>query len=174
MSHKTEVIERLRALGLPFELYEHAPAHTMADCLALPYAAPDVAFCKNILLCNRQQTQRYLYITLPDTPFRTADVSKALGVSRLSFAPSEALPELFGLTSGSLSPFALWYDPAQAVRLVIDTQIRSGGRIAFHPCDNSATVIFAQDVFFGRVLPSLAHEPVWITVPWPGRGEARS
>ena len=111
MSNKTRVLNHLQALSIPCEVYEHPAVFTMEECLALPYAAPDVTFCKNILLCNRQQTAFYLYVTLPDKPFRTADTSKLLHSSRLSFAPSECLPPMLGLESGSLSPLGqrpLW------------------------------------------------------------------
>lgn len=162
MSNKLKVMERLRTLGVPHEYHEHAPAWTMDDCLALPYAEPDVTFCKNILLCNRQQTAFYLYVTPPDKPFRTADTSKALGSSRLSFAPAECLPEMLGLESGSLSPLGLWFDREKRIQLVFDRDIRQDGRIAFHPCDNTATVIFEQRVFFEQVVPTLDHPPIWL------------
>ena len=162
MSNKSKVMERLQALGVPHEYHEHEPAWSMEDCLALPCAEPDVTFCKNILLCNRQQTAFYLYVTPPDKPFRTADTSKALGSSRLSFAPSECLPEMLGLESGSLSPLGLWFDREKRIQLVFDREIRREGRIAFHPCDNPATVIFQQDVFFGQVVPTLEHPPIWL------------
>lgn len=162
MSNKLRVMDRLRALSIPHEYHEHAPARTMADCLALPYAAPDVTFCKNILLCNRQQTAFYLYVTLPDKPFRTADTSKALGSSRLSFAPPECLPRMLGLESGSLSPLGLWFDREGRIQLVFDANIRGNGRIAFHPCDNTATVLFDQHVFFEQVVPTLQHPAIWL------------
>lgn len=162
MSNKVKVMERLRALRVPYDYHEHEPAWTMADCLALPFAAPDVTFCKNILLCNRQQTAFYLYVTPPEKPFRTADTSKALGSSRLSFAPAECLPEMLGLESGSLSPLGLWFDPEKRIQLVFDSGVRQEGRIAFHPCDNTATVIFEQSVFFERVVPTLEHPAIWL------------
>ena len=162
MSAKAFIIERIRTLGIPHEYYEHAPAATMADCLALPYAAPDVTFCKNLLLCNTPKTAFFLYVTLPDKPFRTGDVSKRLGSSRLSFAPPEYLPEMLHLEPGSLSPLGLWYDTDNRIRLAFDQDIRREGRIAFHPCDNTATVIFDQQVFFEQVVPMLAHEAVFI------------
>ena len=171
MSVREEICERLRGIPVAFAYHEHEPARTMEDCLALPYAEADVTFCKNILLCNRQQTAYYLYVTLPDKPFRTADVSKALGVSRLSFAPEEKLEELLRVHSGSLSPLGLWFDRDRRVTLVIDRDIRQPGRIAFHPCDNSATVLFTQEDFFTRVLPALPGEPVMLSVPWPGGKE---
>lgn len=167
MSNQQKVMEKLRDLCIPFEAYYHAAAHTMEDCLALPYATPDVTFCKNILLCNRQKTEFFLYITLPDKPFRTADVSKLLGVSRLSFAPNETLPTLLQLESGSLSPLALWFDDDAKIKLVLDNDILSGKRIAFHPCDNTATVIFTQEVFRQQVLPALAHSPIYLQAPYP-------
>lgn len=162
MSSKRIVTERLREMGIPFAYYEHAPARTMADCLALPWAGPEVTFCKNILLCNRQQTAFYLYVTLPDKVFRTSEVSHALGSSRLSFAPAECLMELLALESGSLSPLGLWFDGEKRVQPVFDRAVRREGKIAFHPCDNTATCVFDQAVFWEQVVPALGHDPVWL------------
>ena len=167
MTHKTDVLARLAALGIPCQHHEHAAAHTIADCYGLPYYSPDITICKNIFLCNRQKTAFYLYVTMPDKPFRTADVSKLLGVSRLSFAPDELLRELMEVESGSLAPFALWYAAQPGVTLVIDREVSASPRIAFHPCDNTATVIFDQPVFWKQVIPALGTEPVLLDVPRP-------
>ena len=162
MTTKEIIMGRIRALGVPFEYHEHAPAHTMADCLALPYAAPDVTFCKNLLLCNTPKTAFYLYVTTPDKAFRTGDVSKRLGSSRLSFAPAECLHDMLHLESGSLSPLGLWFDEERRIRLAFDRDVQRGGRIAFHPCDNTATVLFDQRLFWEKVVPALGHEPIFI------------
>ena len=95
-------------------------------------------------------------------------MSKLLGVSRLSFAPDDALPRLLRLYSGALTPLALWLNPESGIRLVLDREIRQPGRIAFHPAVNTATVIFAQEDFFGSVVPALPGEPLYLDVPWPG------
>ncbi|MBQ8200802.1 MAG: prolyl-tRNA synthetase associated domain-containing protein [Clostridia bacterium] len=162
MSTKDAIMARIRALSILHEYHEHAPAYTMEDCLALPYAAADVTFCKNLLLCNTAKTAFYLYVTLPDKPFRTSEVSKLLNSSRLSFAPAECLPRMLHLESGSLSPLGLWFDEAQKIQLVFDKGVRKEGRIAFHPCDNTATVLFRQEDFWNKVVPQLGHEPKWI------------
>ena len=162
MSVKKTIMAHLRSLNIPHEYHEHPAAPTMADCLALPYAAPDVTFCKNLLLCNTPKTAFYLYVTDPDKPFRTSDISKRLGSSRLSFAPPECLPEMLHLTPGSLSPLGLWFDPDCRIRLAFDRDIMREGRIAFHPCDNTATVLFDQQVFWEQVVPNLAHETIFI------------
>ena len=162
MSTKAFIMDKIRALNIPYEYHEHAAAHTMADCLALPYAAPDVTFCKNLLLCNTPKTAFYLYVTVPDKAFRTGDVSKRLGSSRLSFAPAECLHDMLHLEPGSLSPLGLWFDDAQRIRLAFDKDVQREGRIAFHPCDNTATVLFEQRVFFEQVVPALGHEAIFI------------
>lgn len=165
MSNKAAVLQRLDALAVPHQVYPHAAAFTMEDCLALPFAGPDVTICKNILLCNRQQTAFYLYVTLAGKPFRTADVSKLLGVSRLSFAPEGCLEEMLQLRSGSLNPMGLWFDEAHRIAFVVDTAICRTPRIAFHPCDNTATVVFAQEDFWNKVVPTLGTPPVFLDVP---------
>lgn len=162
MSHKAEVIAMLGELNIPCAIYEHEAAHTMEDCLALPYATPEVTFCKNILLCNRQLTDFYLLVMPPCKAFRTSEVSKRLGSSRLSFAPAEVMREMLGVESGSLSPMAVWFDRCKQVKLVFDGEVRRAGKIAFHPCDNMATVVFEQEVFWQQVMPALGTEPIWI------------
>jgi len=153
--NRAEILEFLKENHIPFEFYEHPAAMTIEDCLALPFATKDVTFCKNIFLCNRQKTNYYLMVLRPGTPYRTSVVSKALGVSRLSFAPNEALPELLHLTSGSVSPLALLYDREHQIVFGYEKAIRATEKIAFHPCDNSATLVFRQDDFWGKVLPAL-------------------
>ena len=165
MSVKEEVLSRLDSHHIPYTRHEHAPVSTMEDCLALPFVNDEVMFCKNILLCNRQQTDFYLYLTPPDKPFRTADVSKKLQTARLSFAPQEILPELLHLESGSLSPFGLWWDAMHRVTLVIDSEIRSAPFLAFHPCDHTATVLLTQDAFFQQVVPDLGSIMIELNIP---------
>ena len=157
MSNKAVVLQHLDTLQIPYALYEHPAAFTMEECYALPFAGPDVTFCKNLLLCNRQQTAFYLLVISPDSHFRTAELSHELGVSRLSFAPEDALPRLLGLEKGAVSPLGLWFDQERQVRLLFERAIRKPGTIAFHPCDTTATVVFEQEVFWQQVVPTLKH-----------------
>lgn len=143
-----------------YRLFEHQPANSIEDCQMMPFINDQITICKNVFLCNRQKTDYYMMLLKPATPFRTAVVSKALGVSRLSFAPEEALPSLLHLTSGSVSPLALYFDPAHEILLCYEKAVRLTPEIAFHPCDNTATVIFTQAVFWDQVLPALGVRPV--------------
>lgn len=162
---RREVLKLLDKNNIPYEFYEHERAHTIDDCLLMPFIDETVTICKNIMLCNRQKTQFYLMLLKPLTPFRTAVVSKALGVSRLSFAPQEALEERLHLTSGSVSPLGLLFDPNHEICLCYESGIHDTQRIAFHPCDNAATVIFTQEVFWNQVIPALGLSPVKVELP---------
>ena len=153
----------LEALGAPYKLYEHSQANTIEDCLRMPFIGPQVTICKNVFLCNRQQTAYYLMLLKPETPFRTAVVSKALGVSRLSFAPEEALHSLLHLSAGSVSPLGLYFDTDHQITLCCEQAVADTPEIAFHPCDNTATVVFGQDAFWNCVVPALGIRPVTVS-----------
>lgn len=153
------VLNRLDLAGVPYRFFAHTNADTIDDCLAMPFITPDVTICKNVFLCNRQQTAYYLMLLRPRTPFRTAVVSKALGVSRLSFAPDTALHEVLHLSAGSVSPLGLLFDPGHRAALCYEAAVRTTPEIAFHPCDNRATVIFTQEIFWGCVVPLLGVQP---------------
>ena len=159
------ILRWLDANAVPYRLYTHEKADTIDDCVSMPFIKNDVTICKNVFLCNRQQTAYYLMLLRPDTPFRTAVVSKALGVSRLSFAPETALQELLHLSAGSVSPLGLYFDAEHRATLCYERAVRDTREIAFHPCDNTATVIFTQEVFWSQVVPLLGVDPVQIDQP---------
>ncbi len=164
MTIQQEVLQFLDALPIEYEYHTHHPTHTIEACLEMPFITGDVTICKNIFLCNRQQTQYYLLLLKPDTIFRTSVVSKALGSSRLSFAPEDSLPQLLHLTSGSVSPFGLLYDREHKIILAAEEAVKHTERIAFHPCDNSATIILTQEAFWNVVVPALGTEPVFLVL----------
>ena len=157
--------------GVPYRLYAHQRAFTIDDCRRMPFIHEDVTICKNVFLCNRQQTHFYLMLLRPGSPFRTAVVSKALGVSRLSFVPTGLLPRLLRVEAGAVSPFSLYFDTERRIALCYEQAVKDTAEIAFHPCDNAATVVFSQSVFWERVLPLLGVEPVPVEAAEPGYGK---
>ncbi len=162
MDSRNIVIKTLQVWCIPFEHHTHEAAHTVDDCVKMDFIMPDVVICKNIFLCNRQQTQFYLMLMHPYKQFRTAEVSKELKVSRLSFAPNELLPQMLGLLPGAVSPLGLLFDREHKVMLVCDKAIREYSRIAFHPCVNTETVVFQYTDFFEKVLPRMNVVPTWV------------
>ena len=160
-SVKEDVLAALGALGVSYELLEHAPVHTMEDCKAAEEALGGV-MPKNLFLTPRNHATHHLLIARADAPFRTARVSRQLGVSRLSFATAEELMEMLRTLPGAISPMGLLFDQERKVRLAIDRALRGEERLLFHPCVNTATLAISGADFFGRLLPALGHEAVYV------------
>ena len=153
----------LDSAGIEYQLVEHESAATM-DALVAIDEKLGVRHCRNLLLCTRTQTAFFFMITGGDTPFRTAVVSKLLGVSRLSFAPEDKVTSLLDAQSGSLSPLCLANDTENKVTFVIEKTALAGDTIAIHPCDCSATVLIKTDEFLAKLPAAVGHEPVFISV----------
>ena len=81
------VYEAFASLGIPFGRVDTDPGLTMEDCQHID-AKIGVHIVKTIFLCNRQQTEFYLYVTTDDKPFVTRDFCSALGIPRVSFPPT--------------------------------------------------------------------------------------
>lgn len=153
----------LQRLDIPYFRVDHDEADTIEKCLEIEKVI-GVGICKNLFLCNRQKTDFYLLMMDGRKSFRTADVSKKLGVSRLSFASSEDMKSLLGVTPGSVSVLALMNDSANRVRLVIDKDVISGDYIRCHPCKNTSTLKIKTHDLLGRILPALHRNPTVITL----------
>ena len=64
----------LDRLGVAYERVDHAPAMTMEVCQEIDQTLQAI-ICKNLFLCNRQETAFYL-LMIPDTKvFHTKDLS---------------------------------------------------------------------------------------------------
>lgn len=162
-ANRQAVLDALRAMGVDFALHEHAPVHTIADCLSVQAIDWNVTeIPKNVFLCNRQKTDFFLMLLRHEVAFRTAIVSRALNVSRLSFAPDTALPGLLGLEAGAVSPLGLLFDRQKKVNLVMDEGLRGFTFLAFHPCDNRATLVLRAADFYDVFLKKLGRSIRWV------------
>ena len=73
-----KVYEAFASLGIPFERVDTDPGLTMEDCQHID-AKIGVHIVKTVFLCNRQQTEFWLYVTTDGTAtcfmkIRTADL----------------------------------------------------------------------------------------------------
>ena len=94
----------------------------MEDCVAID-AKLDMNMVKTLFLCNRQQTDFYLFITIGNKPFRSKDFSNALGVARVSFAPAEQMEKMLGTKIGAATVFSSLLDTENKVRIVFDREV---------------------------------------------------
>ncbi len=160
----------LDELEIPFARADHGPAGTIEICEAVEKVLGE-KICKNLFLCNRQRTQFYLLMLDGEKVFKTKDLSKQLGVARLSFGSAEEMERLLNVTPGSVTVLALMHDRDNRVQLVIDRSVARAARISCHPCINTSTIWFSTDDLLRKLLPAVHHEPIFVDLP-EGEGEA--
>lgn len=153
---EVRVYDLLDRLGIEFVRTDHAPATTMQVCNVIDEAL-DVLICKNLFLCNRQQTAFYLLMMPGDKPFKTKDLSAQLGVSRLSFASESYMEALLDVHPGSVSVLGLMNDPENRVRLLIDREVLQNEYIGCHPCENTSSIKMRTADLTEKFLPAVHH-----------------
>lgn len=117
-----KVYETLIMLKIPFQRVETDEIITMEDCIQVNQKM-DMKMVKTLFLCNRQQTEFYLFITCGDKPFRSKEFSAALGISRLSFAPPKLMSEMLGTKIGAATVFSALLDNSGSLKIVFDRDV---------------------------------------------------
>ena len=154
----------LDRLGITYQRADHPAAMTMEACVQIDQAF-GAEICKNLLLCNRQQTAFYLLLLPPDKPFRTSVLSKAIGSSRLSFASAEHMEAFLDITPGSLSVLGLMNDKEHRVQLLIDEELLHQSVFGCHPCINTSSLCFSTEDLMQKLIPAMGHAPQIVTLP---------
>jgi len=157
LDKELRVYDLLDKLGISYLQVDHEPAMTMEACAAADEAL-GTALCKNLLLCNRQCTDFYLLMLPGDKVFKTKDLSKQLGVSRLSFAGHEYMEQFLDITPGSLSVLGLMNDKEGRVRLVIDKDVLKDEFVGCHPCINTSSLRLRTADLLEKIIPAMDHE----------------
>ena len=158
------VYDLLDRLGLSYQRIDHEAAMTMEACAAIDESL-QATICKNLLLCNRQGTDFYLLMTPGDKVFKTSELSKKIGTSRLSFAKAEAMEALLDITPGSLSVLGLMNDRERRVQLLIDEEILAGEFFGCHPCINTSSLRLRIRDLLETILPATGHQPRLVQLP---------
>ena len=147
----------LDGLGVEYEVVDHDEASDMEKCKEIE-GALEVKICKNIVLCNRQETRFFLFMMPGDKKYVTKDISKKLDMSRLSFAKENYLKEFLDVTPGSVSVLGLLNDKDNRVELVIDKDVIQADFIRCHPCENTSTLKISTEDFLNKIIPALGKE----------------
>ena len=135
-----KVYETFSALGIAFGRVDTDPGITMEDCQHIS-AKIGVHIVKTLFLCNRQQTEFYLYVTTDDKPFVTREFCGALGIPRVSFAPADKLWELTGVEVGATTILSAVLPSCDSVHLVMDRAVAEGEWFA---CTDGTATCFVK------------------------------
>ena len=151
------VYETFAKLGIPFGRVDTDPGLTMEDCQHIDRKI-GVRIVKTIFVCNRQQTEFYLYVTTDDKPFVTREFCGALGIPRVSFASAEKLEELTGVKVGATTILSAILPSAAAVHLVMDRNVAESEWFA---CTDGTATCFVKirtEDLLNKYLPASGHE----------------
>ena len=158
-----QVYELLEKLQIPFERMDHEVADTMEACQKIDEKL-QVTMCKNLFLCNRQKTNFFLLLMPGDKKFLTKDLSKQLGISRLSFAEAEFMEKFLDITPGSVSVLGLINDSQKEVTLLIDQDLLKDEYIGCHPCINTSSLKIKTSDILEKFLVYTGHTPTLVTL----------
>ena len=158
LDKEIRVYDFLDSLGVSYQRIDHEAAMTMEACEEIDRTL-EAMICKNLLLCNRQETQFYLLMLPGDKVFKTKNLSAQIGSSRLSFAKAEYMGKYLDITPGSLSVLGLMNDKDRMVRLLIDEDVLTGEYIGCHPCINTSSLRLRTKDLVEKIIPAMEHEP---------------
>ena len=166
LEREVATYDLLDALGIQYRRLDHEPTATIESCEEVELIL-GTRICKNLFLCNRQKTQFYLLMLEGDKVFKTKDLSKQLGVSRLSFATAEDMVEMLGVHPGSVTVLGLMNDPENKVQLVMDKPIYEAEHVSCHPCISTSTLVMSRADLLEKLLPAVHHDPIVVDLPIP-------
>ena len=164
LEKEIRVYDLLDSLGVKYQRIDHEAAMTMEACeeidRTLSQGEEDkVSICKNLFLCNRQETDFYLLLIPGNKPFKTKYLSAQIGSSRLSFAKPEYMEKYLDITPGSVSVLGLMNDHEKKVRLLIDEDVLKDECFACHPCINTSSLKIRTEDLTEKIIPAMGHEP---------------
>lgn len=148
-----KVYETFASLDIPFGRVDTDPGLTMEDCQHIDEKI-GVRIVKTVFLCNRQQTEFYLYVTTDDKPCVTRDFCGALGIPRVSFAPADKLMELTGVLVGATTILSAILPSCAKVHLVMDRSVAESEMFA---CTDGTATCFVKiktEDLLGRYIPA--------------------
>ena len=164
LEKEIRVYDLLDELGIEFERTDHEEANTMEACLEIDSILGTV-ICKNLFLCNRQKTDFYLLMMPGDKPFKTKDITKQIGCSRLSFAGAEDMEKYLNIKPGAVSIMGLMNDTEGKVQLLIDKPVIESETLGCHPCVSTSSLKMKTKDVLEKFLPAVNHTPIIVDMP---------
>ena len=165
MDKEIRTYDFLDGLGVDYQRMDHEAAFTMEACKEVDEAL-GVEMCKNLFLCNRQQTEFYLLMMPGNKKFKTKNLSKQINSARLSFAGDEYMEQFLDISPGSVSILGLANDKENQVQLLIDSDVLKDPFLGCHPCINTSSLKIKTADLTEKFLPAVHHSYITVDLPW--------
>ena len=139
-----EILQRLKELGIQYELIEHKAVFNMEEMDALGKDFfKGATICKNLFLIDQKGKRHFLVTMKEEKQANLAEIAKSCLATKLSFASEERLKKYLNLTPGAVTPLAIINDEQKAVEVILDKDLFKEEKIGVHPGVNTATVIIS-------------------------------
>lgn len=154
--------DMLRRLGIAWRTVAHAPVFTVEESDSV-YGLLTGCHTKNLFLKDKKDglwlavVRSHLRVDLPA-------LAKQLGAPRFSFGSADLLETTLGIVPGSVTPFALMNDTAQAVTVVLDAAMLESDPVNFHPMRNDRTTSIAPGDLV-KFVEACGHRPIVAPIP---------
>lgn len=163
LSQEIAVYDLLDQLKIDYAFIDHPPLNTLNGSNQFDTLFEN-SICKNLFLCNTQQTVFYLLMIVGNKKFITKNISRQINSSRLSFAPAKPMMDYLQLSPGSVSVLGLMNDTNNQVQLLIDNDIQQIEFFGCHPCINTTSLKIRTADLLQKILPAIQHTPVFVTM----------
>ena len=164
LEREVRTYDLLDELGIHYQRTDHRATDTMEECNEID-AVLGVVICKNLFLCNKQETKFYLLMMPGYKVFKTKEVSHQIGSTRLSFASPENMYKYLGLAPGSVSIMGLMNDRGNVVQLLIDEDVLKDEYLGCHPCVNTSSLKIKTSDIVQKFLPATGHAYTVVHLP---------
>ena len=161
-AREAALYERLRALGIAWKTYEHAPVFTVAEADAVHVSVPG-GHTKNLFLKDKKGGL-WLVVLRSQLRIDLNALAKQLGAPRFSFGSAELLIATLGIEPGSVTPFALINDAEKQVTVVLDVEMLRVDPLNFHPMRNDRTTAVSAAGLL-KFIHATGHEPLIAELP---------
>ncbi|MDD2419747.1 MAG: prolyl-tRNA synthetase associated domain-containing protein [Bacteroidia bacterium] len=141
-----KVLEHLTNLDIKYQIWYHPPLPTIEEAIEYWKEMPGT-HCKNLFFRNHKGNKHYLVILECHQTLDIHTLEKKLKQGKLSFASPKRMEKYLGVTPGSVTPFGLINDHEKHVKVFIDKELQNTNMISFHPNDNRASVVVANEDF---------------------------
>ena len=141
-----KVKEILDKLNIKYDIIYHPAVYTSEEA-DFYVRNIECSKAKNLFLAGKNDKKFYLFIIKDTKRLDIKKVSSIIG-DRLHFGSEKYLKEKLNLTPGTVSIFGLINNKYHDIKTYIDKDLLEENLIAFHPNDNTATMlIHTNDIF---------------------------
>ncbi len=140
------IIDLLSQLNIDYIQFNHPAVFRCEESQRLCPPMPG-AHTKQLLMKGKRRGTYVLAIVMHDKRVDTKTLAQHVDEPSFSFASSEDLLRLLGVTPGSVTPFGLIFDTQKIIKVIVDRDAWKIGKFCFHPLVNTATFVIDQQGF---------------------------